>query len=72
MAFLTCSPVTFLGRKPMRGSFAPRVGALATGGAFVYGLSYDMASVRRRMGEDGRRRKDGEVVGVGEKGSSTR
>ena len=58
MAFLTCPAVTFLGRKPKRGSFAPRAGALLTGGALVYGLSYDMASVRCQAGDKGRAQKD--------------
>ena len=37
MAARTCFAVTFLGKNPKRGSFAPR--DLGTGGAFVYGLS---------------------------------
>ena len=45
MAFLTCSAVTFLRRKPTRGSVMPESVHLRSGGAFVYGLSYDTGFV---------------------------
>ena len=57
MAFRTCSAVTFLGRKQMRGYFAPRAGALPTGGIFVYGFS-DMAWPRL-AGQREKESKDG-------------